>query len=448
MKSQETIREEIFRLVREFWSAGESAGNREFIPGQSAVQYAGRVYDAEELVSLVDSSLDFWLTAGRYASRFENEFAKYLGAHYALLTNSGSSANLLAISSLTSLRLGERRLRPGDEVIAVAASFPTTVNPIVQNNLIPVFCDVDIGTYNINIEELKASVSPKTRAIFIAHTLGNPFNLEEVTNIAKENNLFLIEDCCDALGSEYSGKKVGTFGDISTYSFYPAHHITMGEGGAVATSNPVLKVALESFRDWGRDCYCPPGKSNTCGKRFGWQLGGLPFGYDHKYIYSHAGYNLKVTDMQAAIGVAQLKKLSFFTKKRKENFKFLFNRIKKYDKFLILPKATDNADPSWFGFLLTVRPEAPFKKADIVSFLENRKIATRMLFAGNITKQPYFQDKVYRVVGDLKNSDLIMTNTFWIGVYPGMTDAMLNFMANSFDDFFNSLSIRAGSSSS
>lgn len=420
-------------MVKEYYGAETP---EKFVPGESAIKYAGRVYDSEELVNLVDSSLDFWLTAGRYAEKFERELAKFLGLHYSLLVNSGSSANLLALSALTSPRLGERRLKPGDEVVAVAASFPTTVNPILQNNLVPVFCDVDLGTYNINIDDLKKAIGPKTKVIFVAHTLGNPFNLEEVGKMVKENNLFLIEDCCDALGSEYAGKKVGTFGDISTFSFYPAHHITMGEGGSVATSNPVLKVILESFRDWGRDCYCLPGKSNTCGKRFGWQLGKLPFGYDHKYIYSHVGYNLKATDMQAAVGVAQMQKLPFFTKKRKENFDFLFNRIKRYEKYLILPKATENSDPSWFGFLLTVRPEASFKKADIVSFLEGRNIATRMLFAGNITKQPYFEDKVYRVVRDLKNSDLIMTNTFWIGVYPGMTDEMLNYMADSFDDFF------------
>lgn len=435
MKSRDELRNEILNLVREYWAAGKPEA---FVPGQSAIQYAGRVYDDQELVSLVDSSLDFWLTAGRFAEKFERELAKFLGLHYSLLVNSGSSANLLALSALTSPRLGDRRLLPGDEVITVASSFPTTVNPILQNNLVPVFCDVELGTYNIKIADLEPALSPKTKAIFIAHSLGNPFNLDAVMEFAKKHNLFVIEDCCDALGSEYKGKKVGTFGDISTFSFYPAHHITMGEGGAVATNNPIMKVVLESFRDWGRDCYCAPGKANTCGKRFGWQLGKLPFGYDHKYIYSHAGYNLKATDMQAAIGVAQLEKLPAFTKKRRENFSFLFNRIKKHEKYLLLPKTEEFADPSWFGFLMTIKEDAPFKKADIVAFLEDRKIATRMLFSGNITKQPYFEGRIYRTVGDLKNADMVMTNTFWIGVYPGMTPEMLNYMVDSFDEFFAS----------
>jgi CDP-6-deoxy-D-xylo-4-hexulose-3-dehydrase len=355
---------------------------------------------------------------------------------YCLLTNSGSSANLLAISPLTSPNLGERRLKPGDEVITVAAGFPTTVNPIVQNQMIPVFVDVDVETYNINIEEMKKALSTKTRAIMIAHTLGNPFNLREVTKFAKENNLYLIEDCCDAVGSTYEGKMVGTFGDTATVSFYPAHHMTMGEGGAILTNKFIYKRLIESFRDWGRDCYCEPGANNTCGKRFGYQLGSLPYGYDHKYIYSHIGYNLKVTDMQAAVGVAQLKKLPSFIKRRKENFNSLYNHLKKYEQYLVLPKATENSDPSWFAFPLSVREGSPFVRNDIVQHLETNNILTRMLFAGNLIRQPAYKDVNYRVVGDLKNTDFIMNNTFVVGVYPGIDAEKMAYMLSTFDKFF------------
>ncbi|TAL20628.1 lipopolysaccharide biosynthesis protein RfbH [Patescibacteria group bacterium] len=435
MKTQEELRQDILSLVREF-QAAEERDKKLFLPGKTPVSVSGRVYDAEEMTALTEAALDFWLTAGRFAERFERDFAEFVGTKYALLVNSGSSANLLALSALTSPRLGERRLRPGDEVIGVAASFPTTVNPILQNNLVPVFCDVDLGTYNINVDELRRAVGPKTRAIFLAHTLGNPFNLEAVREVARAHNLWVIEDCCDALGATYRGQNVGTFGDLATFSFYPAHQITMGEGGAVVTSNPQLKVIVESLRDWGRDCWCAPGKADTCGKRFGWQLGGLPFGYDHKYIYSHLGYNLKATDLQAAVGVAQLKKAREFIARRRENFDFLRARLARHEKFLILPQAAEQSKPSWFGFLLTVRPDAPFTKREIVAFLEERQIKTRMLFAGNITKQPYFEGREYRAAGDLRNTDLIMTSSFWVGVYPGITPEMRAYVADTFDEFF------------
>jgi CDP-6-deoxy-D-xylo-4-hexulose-3-dehydrase len=392
---------------------------------------------------LLESVEDFWLTAGRFAQQFESEFSQLMQQKYCLLTNSGSSANLLAISPLTSPKLGDRRLKPGDEVITVAAGFPTTVNPIVQNQMIPVFVDVDVETYNINVEEMKKALSPKSRAIMIAHTLGNPFNLKEVTKFAKENNLYLIEDCCDAVGSTYEGKMVGTFGDTATVSFYPAHHMTMGEGGAILTNKFIYKRLIESFRDWGRDCYCEPGANNTCGKRFGYQMGSLPYGYDHKYIYSHIGYNLKITDMQAAVGVAQLKKLPSFIKRRKENFNGLYNHLKKYEKYLILPKATENSDPSWFAFPLTVREGSPFVRNDIVQHLESNNILTRMLFAGNLTRQPAYESVNFRVVGELKNTDLIMRNTFVVGVYPGIDDEKLAYMLNTFDNFFKKIILNA-----
>ena len=392
---------------------------------------------------LLESVEDFWLTAGRFAQQFESEFSQLMQQKYCLLTNSGSSANLLAISPLTSPKLGDRRLKPGDEVITVAAGFPTTVNPIVQNQMIPVFVDVDVETYNINVEEMKKALSPKSRAIMIAHTLGNPFNLKEVTKFAKENNLYLIEDCCDAVGSTYEGKMVGTFGDTATVSFYPAHHMTMGEGGAILTKKFIYKRLIESFRDWGRDCYCEPGANNTCGKRFGYQMGSLPYGYDHKYIYSHIGYNLKITDMQAAVGVAQLKKLPSFIKRRKENFNGLYNHLKKYEKYLILPKATENSDPSWFAFPLTVREGSPFVRNDIVQHLESNNILTRMLFAGNLTRQPAYESVNFRVVGELKNTDLIMRNTFVVGVYPGIDDEKLAYMLNTFDNFFKKIILNA-----
>ena len=434
--SEEEIRNEIFGKVKELYILRENEKN-DFIPGGSYIPYAGRVYDEKEIISLVDSALDFWLTAGRFAKQFETDFAEFLGVKHCLLTNSGSSANLLAVSALTSPKLGEKRLKLSDEVITVATAFPTTVNPIIQNNLVPVFVDVDLGTYNIQADKIEEAISNKTRAIFIAHTLGNPFNLKEVMEIAEKYDLWVIEDNCDALGSNYNGQYTGTFGHIATFSFYPAHHMTMGEGGALVTNDNQLKRLIESFRDWGRDCWCEPGCDNSCGKRFGWQLGELPFGYDHKYIYSHIGYNLKLTDMQAAVGVEQLKKLPSFIKARKRNFRTLYDGLKKYDKYFILPEIEPEADPSWFGFLLTVREDAGFIKDDIVKYLEDNKIATRMLFAGNITKHPCFEGVEYRVSGGLVNTDRIMNDTFWIGVYPGLTDEMIKYMLMRFDEFID-----------
>ncbi|RCV66173.1 CDP-6-deoxy-D-xylo-4-hexulose-3-dehydrase [Methanophagales archaeon] len=411
-------------------------GSSSFIPGKSYIPYSGRVYDEKEMISLVDSALDFWLTAGKFAKQFEKEFAKFLGAKYCLLTNSGSSANLLAISALTSPKLGEeKRLKPGDEVITVAAAFPTTVNPIIQNNLVPLFLDVDVGTYNIQADKIEEALSEKTKAIFLAHTLGNPFNLDKVLEICEKYNLWLIEDNCDALGSKYNGKYTGTFGHIATFSFYPAHHITMGEGGALVTNDTQLKKLIESFRDWGRDCWCEPGCDNTCGKRFDWQLGTLPFGYDHKYIYSHLGYNLKVTDMQAAVGVEQLKKLPSFIEARKKNFKLLYDGLKNYTNYFILPEVEPEAEPSWFGFPITVREDAGFTKNDIVEYLEDNNIATRMLFAGNIIRHPSFENVKYRVYGDLTNTDRIMNDTFWIGVYPGLSEKILKYILKKFFTF-------------
>jgi CDP-6-deoxy-D-xylo-4-hexulose-3-dehydrase len=433
MKSEEEIRKEIFDKVVEYSKLRNKPET--FIPGKTKINYAGRVYDEKELISLVDSALDFWLTAGRFAKQFEKEFADFLGVKHCLLTNSGSSANLLAVSALTSPTLNEKQLKPGDEVITVAAGFPTTVNPIVQNNLIPVFIDVNLGTYNIQYDKIEAAISDRTKAIFIAHTMGNPFNLEAVMEIVKKHDLWLIEDNCDALGSRYNGKYTGTFGHIATFSFYPPHHITMGEGGALVTNDTKLKRLIESFRDWGRDCWCEPGCDNSCGKRFGWQLGDLPFGYDHKYIYSHIGFNLKLTDMQAAIGVEQLKKLPSFIDARKRNFKLLYHGLIKYEKYFILQEAENEADPSWFGFLLTVRENAGFTKNDIVKYLEENKITTRMLFAGNIIRHPCFKNINYRIFGELKNTDRIMNYTFWIGLYPGLTNEMISYILTVFDEF-------------
>jgi CDP-6-deoxy-D-xylo-4-hexulose-3-dehydrase len=413
--------------------------SEDFIPGKTYISYAGRVYDEKEMISLVDASLDFWLTAGRYAKQFEEELAKFLGVKYCLLTNSGSSANLLAISALTSPKLGERRLKPEDEVITTACGFPTTVNPIIQNNLVPVFIDVDLGTYNIQVEKLEEAITEKTKAIFIPHTLGNPAELDKIMENVKKYDLWFVEDNCDSLGSKYNGKYTGTFGHVSTCSFYPAHHITMGEGGAVLTNDPLLNKIIASFRDWGRDCWCEPGCDNTCGKRFGWQLGKLPYGYDHKYIYSHIGYNLKITDMQAAIGVEQLKKLPGFIEKRRENFRMLYEGLRKYEKWLILPVATENSEPSWFGFPLLVRKDAPFTRDEIVRYLEENKIATRMLFGGNLTKQPAYEDVKYKMISSLKNTDLVMNNFFWIGVYPGITEEKLDYVIKVVDRFLGGL---------
>ncbi|MCD6399143.1 MAG: lipopolysaccharide biosynthesis protein RfbH [Candidatus Aenigmarchaeota archaeon] len=440
MKTEKQIRKEIFEKVKELYNLRKN--QEKFIPGKTRINYAGRVYDEKEIISLVDASLDFWLTAGRFAKQFEEEFAKFLGVKYCLLTNSGSSANLLAISALTSPLLKEKRLKPGDEVITTACGFPTTLNPIIQNNLIPVFVDVELGTYNIDASKIEKAITKKTRAIFIPHTLGNPADLDKILRIVKKYNLFLIEDNCDSLGSKYlpagrhgKEKYTGTFGHVSTGSFYPPHHITMGEGGVVLTNDSLLRRIILSFRDWGRDCYCEPGKDNTCGKRFSQQFGKLPFGYDHKYVYSHIGYNLKVTDMQAAIGVAQLQKLPKFIEARKKNFTCLYDQLKKYEKYFILPEATANSDPSWFGFPLLVKEGAPFTRAEIVNYLEENKIATRMLFGGNLTKQPAYENVKYRVTGALKNTDLVMNNLFWSGVYPGITEEKLDYIVKVIDRF-------------
>jgi CDP-6-deoxy-D-xylo-4-hexulose-3-dehydrase len=423
--SGENLRAEILRLVEQY--CAESHAARPFVEGQSSVPVAGRVYDGAEMRLLVDSALDFWLTTGRFADRFEHEFARWMGIRECVLVNSGSSANLLAVSALTSPKLGQRRLVPGDEVITVAAGFPTTVNPIFQNGLIPVFIDVTAPTYNADVTQLDAALSPRTRAVMLAHTLGNPFNLDAVTEFTKKHGLWLIEDCCDAVGSTYRGRKVGTFGDLATTSFYPAHHITMGEGGSVLTNQPQLRVLVESFRDWGRDCWCAPGKDNTCGKRFDWQLGDLPHGYDHKYTYSHIGYNLKLTDMQAAVGVAQLQKLDGFVAARRRNATALREGLRDMEDFLILPEATPESDPSWFGFPIGVRRGAPFTRNQVVAHLESRKIATRLLFGGNLTRQPAYKDVPHRVIGDLANTDFVMDQVFWIGVYPGITDPMVEY---------------------
>lgn len=423
------LRQEILALVTRYCDI--AFAEKPFVPGETSVPVSGRVFDADELIHLVDSSLDFWLTTGRYAEQFEREFAGFLGARHALLCNSGSSANLLALTCLTSPKLGDRRLQPGDEVVTVAAGFPTTLNPIIQNNLMPVFLDIELGTYNIDVSHLEEAIGPRTKAIMLAHTLGNPFNLDVVLDVAEQHNLWLIEDNCDALGSTYRGQLTGSFGDLATVSFYPAHHITMGEGGCVLTNRGQLKRLVESFRDWGRDCWCAPGHDNTCGKRFEWQLGDLPYGYDHKYTYSHIGYNLKLTDMQAAIGVAQLKKLPGFIEARKRNWRLLYEGLKSLDEFFILPEATPNSDPSWFGFLLTVRPEAPFSRNDLVRYLERCKIGTRLLFGGNLTRQPAYQSVPYRVVGELVNTDLVMNQTLWVGVYPGLTSEMILYMIDS-----------------
>ena len=423
------LRDQILQLVEQY--CAERFAAKPFVAGETSVPVAGRVFDGEEMRLLVDSALDFWLTTGRFADRFEHEFARFLGIRECVLVNSGSSANLLAVSALTSPRLGDRRLQPGDEVITVAAGFPTTVNPLFQNGLTPVFVDVTVPTYNADVAQFDAALSSRTRAVMLAHTLGNPFDLDAVTAFAKKHGLWLIEDCCDAVGSTYGGRKVGTFGDLATTSFYPAHHITMGEGGSVLTNQPLLRTLVESFRDWGRDCWCAPGKDNTCGKRFDWQLGELPNGYDHKYTYSHIGYNLKLTDMQAAVGLAQLEKLEGFIETRKRNARALAEGLRDLAEFFVLPEATAGSDPSWFGFPLGVRPEAPFSRNDVVRHLEGRKIATRLLFGGNLTRQPAYQDRTYRVVGDLANTDFVMNRVFWIGVYPGITPAMVEFMVES-----------------
>lgn len=433
MKHEE-IRSNILHLVQEYYR--EKFIKKPFIPGESIIRYAGRVFDENELVSLVGSSLDFWLTAGPHAEAFENELAEFFGVEDAALVNSGSSANLIAISALTSPRLRDRQLKPGDEVITVASGFPTTVAPIVQNRLIPVFVDVSLGTYNAITEIIEKAVSAKTKAIFLAHTLGNPFDIGHIKDIADKHGLWLIEDNCDAFGSRYEGKLTGTFGDISTLSFYPAHHITMGEGGCVITDNEDIAKIIRSFRDWGRDCFCAAGEDNTCGLRFSQQYGDLPVGYDHKYVYSHIGYNLKVTDMQAAIGREQLKKLPSFIEKRKQNFNLLYSGLEKFNDRLILPIATPESDPSWFGFIITVRENQSFTRNELVQFLNNNKIHTRNLFAGNLLRQPAFKSIERRVVGSLKNTDFIMNNTFFIGVYPGLGKPEIDYVVEKFHEFF------------
>jgi CDP-4-dehydro-6-deoxyglucose reductase, E1 len=427
------LRERILALVDEYHAA--EFARTPFVPGETPVPVSGRVFDSDELLHLVDASLDFWLTTGRYAKRFELEFAKTLGVRHALLCNSGSSANLLALSALTSKKLGERRLLPGDEVITVAAGFPTTVNPILLNRLVPVFVDVELGTYNLDVSQLERAVGPRTRAIMAAHTLGNPFDLSAVTEFAKSRDLWLIEDNCDALGSTYEGKPTGTFGDFGTLSFYPAHHITMGEGGAVLTNRPQLKLLIESFRDWGRDCWCEPGEDDTCGLRFDQQLGSLPRGYDHKYIYTHIGYNLKVTDMQAAIGLAQLAKLPEFVAARKRNWQLLHDGLSPFEDVLLLPRATDHSEPSWFGFPITVREGAPFGRNELIQHLEGQRIATRLLFGGNLTRQPAYEGLEFRSVGELPNSDIVMNRSFWIGVYPGLDDEKIAYVVSEFERF-------------
>jgi CDP-6-deoxy-D-xylo-4-hexulose-3-dehydrase len=432
-KTADQLRQEIAALVEQYHQVAFPA--KPFLGGISTLPVSGKVFNADEMQHLVDSSLDFWLTTGRYAEQFETQFAKVMGMKHALLCNSGSSANLLAVTALTSPRLKKRALKEGDEVITVAAGFPTTVNPILQNRLVPVFVDVQLGTYDATMESIEAAIGPKTKAIVMAHTLGNPFNLDGVMSIAKEHNLFVVEDTCDAVGATYNDKPVGSFGDISTTSFYPAHHITMGEGGCVLVKSAPMKKIVESFRDWGRDCWCPPGNDDTCGRRFDWQLGELPYGYDHKYVYSHIGYNLKLTDMQAAVGVAQLKKLPDFIEARRHNFNRLYAGLKKFEEVLILPETTPKSNPSWFGFAITVRPGAPFSRLELVQHIESRRIGTRLLFGGNLMRQPAYIGMPHRVVGPLTNANIITDNTFWLGVYPGLNDEMVDFMIATVAEF-------------
>jgi CDP-6-deoxy-D-xylo-4-hexulose-3-dehydrase len=431
--SKEDLRQRILDLVKQY---GDEYMNETSFKVGDIIPPSGKVIDGNELKMMTDAVLDGWLTSGRFNTEFEKKLGDYLGAKFVLTTNSGSSANLCAFSSLTSPKLGERRLKPGDEVITVAAGFPTTVNPIIQNNCVPVFVDVDIPTYNINVDLLEEAYSEKTKAVMIAHTLGNPYNLEAIKDFTNKYNLWLVEDTCDALGSEYDGKRVGTFGDIGTLSFYPAHHITMGEGGAVFTNNAQLKMCIESIRDWGRDCYCLPGCDNTCGKRFDWQLGDLPKGYDHKYTYSHLGYNLKITDMQAACGLAQLEKIDDFVQARINNFDYLIEKMQSLKEFLILPEKTERSTPSWFGFPITIKEGSGISRVMLTKHLDSYNIGTRLLFAGNLTRQPYFENKNFRIAGDLKNTDIIMNQTFWIGLYPGLSIKQLDFVVEKLEELF------------
>jgi len=442
LTTKEEIEYQILKKVKDYYELVHLP-QKPFDPGKTRIPYAGRVFDEKELQNLVRSALQFWLTAGEYVEQFESRLAEFLGVRFCSAVNSGSSANLLAFMALTSDELKDRKIARGDEIITVAAGFPTTVAPIIQYGAVPVFVDVELGTYNMAIDQMEAALSDRTRAVMLAHTLGNPFNIKAVADFCKRNKLWLIEDNCDALGSLYDGKYTGTFGDIGTSSFYPAHHMTTGEGGAVYTDNPLLKRILESFRDWGRDCSCPPGQDNTCHKRFSQQFGELPFGYDHKYVYSHFGYNLKMTEMQAAIGYAQLEKLPEFIEARKRNWQILRKRLVNLEGKLILPEPTPNTEPSWFGFVLTVRDEAGFSRDDLVKFLDEKGIQSRMLFAGNLTKHPCFnemrkQGRGYRIVGELKNTETIMNHTFWLGVYPGMTEEMIQFMIQCIFDFCRS----------
>ncbi|WP_041596866.1 lipopolysaccharide biosynthesis protein RfbH [Granulicella tundricola] len=435
----DALRRQILELTAEYHA--EAFPKREFVAGASAVQVSGKVIGADDMGAVVEAALDGWFTTGRWAKEFERKLARFFGVRSASLVNSGSSANLVALSALTSPKLGDRQLRPGDEVITVAAGFPTTVNPIIQNRLVPVFVDVTLPTFEIDCSLLEEAYSPKVKAVMIAHTLGNVFNLDAITAFCKEHNLWLIEDCCDALGSTYKGRKVGTFGDIATVSFYPAHHITMGEGGAVLTDKPALQVLIDSFRDWGRDCWCEPGVDNTCGKRFEWELGTLPCGYDHKYTYSHIGYNLKATDMQAALGVSQIAKLPGFIERRKENFAYLWKALESLQDVLVLPVAGDGADPSWFGFPIAVKPGAPFTRDQLTRHFEAKKIGTRLMFAGNLLRQPAYQGIECRVVGDMKNTDYVMDRVFWLGVFPGLTREMLDYVAGVAGEFCSGLRV-------
>lgn len=434
MKEEDLLRKEIEKLVKKF--AEVKFRPTSFKPGTDVIPPSGKLLGEEELQNMVAASLDGWLTTGRFNSEFENKLANYLGVKYCLSVNSGSSANLVAFSTLTSLKLGDRAIKKGDEVIGVAAGFPTTVNPIIQFGAIPVFVDVDIKTHNVNTDLIEGAITPKTKAIMLAHALGNPFNVGKVKELCDKYNLWLIEDTCDALGAEFNGKKCGTFGDIGTLSFYPAHHMTMGEGGAVFMNNPQLKVIAESFRDWGRDCYCPPGCDNTCGCRFEQQHGDLPYGYDHKYVYSHSGYNLKITDMQAACGLAQLNKLDFFIEKRRKNYAYLRNRLTSLIDFLELPEPTPNSNPSWFGFPLTVKSDSGISRTELTRFLDENKIGTRLLFAGNLLKQPYFKNVDYRVFGELIQTEVTMNNTFWLGIQPALDEVHFDFVADKLEEFF------------
>ncbi len=429
----EELRREILALVHEFHA--EQFPPRTFIPGQTAVPVSGKVIDANDIGAVVESALDAWFTTGRWAKEFERKLARFIGVRSASLVNSGSSANLVAFSALTSPKLGDRQIKPGDEVITVGAGFPTTVNPILQNRCVPVFIDVTLPSYEIDVTKLEAARSEKTKAVMIAHTLGNVFDVDAVVAFCREHNLWLVEDTCDALGSTWKGRKVGTFGDIATVSFYPAHHITMGEGGAVLTDKPALKVLIESFRDWGRDCWCEPGVDNTCGKRFDWQLGTLPCGYDHKYTYSHVGYNLKATDMQASLGVSQIEKLPYFIDRRKENFNYLRAKLEPLADVLMLPEATPGSEPSWFGFPISVREDAPFKRDQLTKTLDANKIGTRLIFAGNLLRQPAYEGCEFRVVGEMTNTDFVMNQSFWVGTFPGLTTEMLDFIAKVITEF-------------